>query len=312
MSRMIETLSVLINSSRGEMYIPIHQATPDADFPDDPRDLVVFGQGIGEIGQSQQRIVGELADLLGRRVIGYEARLGEQVSNPWTEAITTARDTHLKVVGQFTEDSYSIVGHSLFGMGSGAIIAEQQDQITDMTLIAPACVTSEAVVSDAWRVEMQNLSAADRALSARFLETSHPLHTTALMSRFMLANLAVETMRGSRDMKRSMKAGRDLTRDLMPGLSSAISAFGVLANVSVVPDLVRGVERGTNIDIVVGDQDPVFTADQFTRAVNNTPLQGHMHVIDRGRGRGHSNMSTLSGSRQLVVAAKIIIANRQR
>lgn len=301
----VSTSYIDISRETGEYRIPIYTATPVGEFPDNASDLVVFGQGIGEIGTSQKRIVAHIADTLGRRVVGYEARLSAQTQNPWDDAVDIARSTHLRVVDHVTREKHTVIGHSLFGLTAGAILPNQQDQISRMTLIAPATITPEAVVSDEWQKMMRNLTLDERAKYARTHEKHWRRHTAALITGFMAVGLIAETVRGIRNPIRSMRAGYDLTRDIAPGMTKAMSAFGVLANVSTLTELEQAAANGTVVDIIVGQQDPVFRAKRVQEAVQDSSLQNRLTIISEGRGQGHSNMATLSGERQIDVASQV-------
>jgi hypothetical protein len=246
-----------------------------------------------------------MADILGKRVVGYEARLSAQTRDPWIDAVDIARSTHLRVVDSVTDDKHSVIGHSLFGLTAGSILPIQEDQISRLTLIAPATVTAEAVVSEEWREKMRTMSLDQRAAFARANERHWKRHAIALTSGFMAVGLAAETVRGVTNPLRAMRAGIDLTKDVAPGITKVFSAFGVLANVSSMTELEQAQSSGINVDIVVSRQDPVFRAKKIRQAVEGTNLQERLIVIDEGKGQGHSNMATLSGERQIDVAMAI-------
>jgi pimeloyl-ACP methyl ester carboxylesterase len=305
MSSVLSGTHLDIRRPNGEFRIPIYQATPDCEFPDDPQDWVVFGQGIGEIGASQKRILGQISDRLNARVFGYEARLGAQIIDPWEDAAEIARSTHQRVLDTFTADQYNVIGSSLFGLTAGAILEIEPDRIRNMTLVNPATVSSHAVISDGWREQMSNLDFADRSKAVRANEKHWRRHTLALVAGFALVGLAAETAKGVTNPLRSLQAGHDLIKDVGPGIAKAYASFGVLANISSVPELVKAQEAGTNINLVVGRRDPVFRLRRIRQAVRGTALENKLTVIDSGRGQGHSNMATLSGERQIDVAAQV-------
>jgi hypothetical protein len=276
---------------------------PEGDFSNDPRDLVVFGQGIGEIGQSQEFIIGKLADLLGRRVIGYESRLAAQTQDTTRDTVEVARSTHLRVMERITNERYSIVGHSLFGLTAGALLEREQGQVSDMMLIAPATVASEAIVSEEWRVKMREMTLEERVAHFKEFEKHWRRHAIALTLGFGVVNLTAEALKGVTNPIRSMKAGKDLMTDLLPGIKNAFDAFALLANVSTVPELEKAQQDGTFVQVLAGGKDPVFTKRKLQKGLD--PQIG-VYSIASGRGSGHSNMSTMSGETQLATAAWLI------
>ncbi len=306
MSELLTPKYVDISRPHGDFRIPIRQAVPDGSFPDDPEDWVFFGSGVGETGKPLDRIITEMSEKLDRRIIGYEPRLAAQSKDPWEDMVDVAGTTHNTVVDSLTTDKYNLIGHSLFGLTAGAILKDRQPQIKNLTLISPATITSESTVSEEWRQAMRTMDLADRAEKAQSGERGWRRNRTKLMLGFLAVNMAVETTKGmATNPIRSMCAGWEIAKDMWVSPNKLAAAFGVAANVSTIPELESAQANGTNVQIISGDKDLVFSSEDMKRAVLGTNLEQNLHIIDKGGGRGHSHMSMRSGEPQIGKAANI-------
>ncbi|MCA9349686.1 hypothetical protein KC853_01415, partial [Candidatus Saccharibacteria bacterium] len=234
------------------------------------------------------------------------------------ETVNAHREAYLRVadITGILSTSHGLVAHSLGGFtaaaGPLANIGQNEDnghqhtQVDKAILLAPASVTPESYLSEAWKDWSWTLDLATRVASFRAHERSWERHRTNLAKSFF-KTLLTEAKKGRKD-PQVVLAGLGIAYE-MRKLNRVPDAFATLANVSVVPEIVNAIKHGVAVSIVSGDQDQLFPIGQLTEAISlgkeRTNLNARVPVVEVW-GNGHSSLGTDAGHNILNLLAFIL------
>ena len=279
-----------IERDNGEFNIPVYTAIPNSgDYDGD----LVFAQGVGETGESQKMIITQIANYHNVRVTGYDARLSEQMTDPYEQAVVLAHDTYMRVADSQGIEVHRAIGHSLGGFTLATVLEKEADQVSQVALISPITFAP----MDAKPEEGQTLQEATREITGEEALSK----TIKLVYQFAVRNSVVQSIAGINDIRGNLRAGKNILREIASAKNPQVilGAFAVLANLNTIPVYDAAIQSGTKVTVFLPVKDPVAPKADVEENTKDTQLHDRIRFHSNFRQRGHSDLSTRNGSRQL-------------